>query len=470
MKRRDFVKTVGAAAAALAVPGCREKSDRRREINPPNLLVIVTDDQRYDALGCVGNPIIQTSFMDRLAMEGVRFEQAFVTTPICAASRASLFTGLYEGTHRYTFTKPPLSHEMMGRSYPALLRNAGYHTGFVGKFGIQVEEGATDVLFDRFHPTAYPYLRETGDGIRHLTDIHGEMAVDFLRRRPKDRPFCLSLSFWAPHAEDNTTQQYFWPPSCSHLYRDVTIPPPPLSDPEFFDALPLFLRESLNRIRWHWRFDTPEKYQAMVKGYYRMISGVDRVLGRLMEELARQGLDRNTVIVFTSDNGYFLGERGFAGKWLMHEPSIRVPLIVRDPRLPRGLGGNVRRDPVLNIDVAPTLLDLAGIPIPVQMQGRSFMGSLRKDIVLDGRDIFCEHLWNNPQIPQSECLRSAGWKYIRYLKHPEYEELYNLNDDPHESRNLAFDAEHAPRLQMFRRRCREKAESLRKKRDDDEGM
>jgi len=422
--------------------------------------MIVTDDQRYDALGCAGNPIIQTVSMDRLAAEGVRFEQALVTTPICAASPASLFTGLYERTHGYTFTKPPLSREMMAGSYPALLRNAGYHTGFVGKFGIQIEEGAADVLFDRFSPTSYPYLRETGGGTRHLTDIHGDMAVDFLRRRPINRPFCLSLSFWAPHAEDNTTQQYFWPESCSDLYRDVTIPPAPLSDPVFHDALPLFLRESLNRVRWHWRFDTPEKYQAMVKGYYRMISGVDRVLGRLLEELAQLGLDRNTVIVFTSDNGYFLGERGFAGKWLMHEPSIRVPLIVRDPRLPRGLRGSIRREPVLNIDVAPTLLELAGVPIPVHMQGRSFVSSLRGESVSGERDVFCEHLWNNPQIPQSECLRSDGWKYIRYLKHPEYEELYDLVNDPHESRNRAHDAEYSPRLQMFRRRCQEKAESL----------
>jgi arylsulfatase A-like enzyme len=198
----------------------------------------------------------------------------------------------------------------------------------------------------------------------------------------------------------------------------------------------------------------------MVKGYYRMISGVDRVLGRLLEELAQLGLDRNTVIVFTSDNGYFLGERGFAGKWLMHEPSIRVPLIVRDPRLPRSLRGSVRNNPVLNIDVAPTLLDMAGVPIPAQMQGRSFLSSLKEDAASGGRDVFCEHLWNNPQIPQSECLRTDGWKYIRYLKHPEYEELYNLSSDPLESRNLARDPEQAARLKRMWRRCQERAESL----------
>ena len=460
MKRREFVKTLGGCAAALAAPVCT----RRRSTpdpSPPNIILIVTDDQRHDALGCAGNPIIHTPVMDDLASCGIRFDHAFSTTPICAASRASIFTGLYERAHDYTFTKPPLSSTLMDSSYPALLRRSGYHTGFVGKFGIEVEEGVTSAMFDRYHSTAYPYFKE-GDGQkRHLTDIHGDLALDFLRERPNDRPFCLSLSFWAPHADDGSTQQYFWPDACGELYRDAIIPPPPTSEPEFFQALPDFLKNSLNRVRWFWRFDTPEKYQNMVKGYYRMISGIDRVLARLREELILQGIEHDTVIMLISDNGYFLGERGFAGKWLMHEPSIRVPLIVYNPRLPQALTGRIITEPALNLDLAPTLLDMARLPAPEEMQGRSLAPLFVSQDHHLRAEVFCEHLWNHLQIPQTECLRTKGWKYIRYLKHPDYEELYNLTDDPNESRNLASEPGHSLRLQKMRRRCRELAESVR---------
>lgn len=462
MKRREFVKALGGFAAALAAPGCK----RRRNIpkpSPPNIILIVTDDQRHDALGCAGNSVIHTPIMDDLSACGIRFEHAFATTPICAASRASIFTGLYERAHGYTFTKPPLSSSLMDSSYPAILRQSGYYTGFVGKFGIEVEEGVIGAMFDRFQSTAYPYFKEVDGKRRHLTDIHGDLALAFLRERPHSRPFCLSLSFWAPHAEDGSTRQYFWPDACATLYRDVFIPPPPTSDPEFFEAHPDFLKNSLNRIRWFWRFDTPEKYQAMVKGYYRMISGIDRVIGRLRGELIRQGIEQDTVIMITSDNGYFLGERGFAGKWLMHEPSIRVPLIVYNPRLSQAFTGRVIKEPALNLDLAPTLLDLAEQPIPEEMQGRSLVPLLKDQSHPLRTEVFCEHLWDHPQIPQTECLRSGGWKYIRYLRHPAYEELYNLTDDPDESQNLASDPEQSLRLQSMRRRCRELAESARQR-------
>ena len=459
MKRREFVKTLGGCAAALVTRGCARKSDTP-EPSPPNMILFVTDDQRHDALGCTGNPIIHTPAMDDLATCGIRFEQAFVTTPICAASRASIFTGLYERAHGYTFTKPPLSSTFIDSSYPALLRRSGYHTGFVGKYGVNVEEGVTSAMFDRFHSTAYPYFKEVDGHKRHLTDIHGDFALAFLRERPIGRPFCLSLSFWAPHAEDGSTQQYFWPDACGELYRDVVIPPPPTSEPDFFEALPDFLKNSLNRVRWFWRFDTPEKYQTMVKGYYRMISGIDRVIARLREELVRQGIEHDTVIMLISDNGYFLGERGFAGKWLMHEPSIRVPLIVYDPRLPQAHRGRIITEPALNVDLAPTLLDMAMLPVPKEMQGRSFAPLMRGQNQHLRSEVFCEHLWDNPQIPQTEGLRTNGWKYIRYLKHPEYEELYNLINDPDESRNLASEPGQSLRLQSMRRRCQELAVSV----------
>jgi len=168
-----------------------------------------------------------------------------------------------------------------------------------------------------------------------MTEIEGEYAIEFLREVKAGEPFCLIWCPWAPHADDNDPEQYFWPPAVNDLYRDVEIPVPEMADPKYYESQPEFLKKTMNRTRWFWRFDTPEKYQKMVKGYYRMISGIDLVLGRILAELARSGLDKNTVIIFSSDNGYFLGERGYADKWLMYDLSIRVPLIIYDPGAPR---------------------------------------------------------------------------------------------------------------------------------------
>jgi arylsulfatase A-like enzyme len=226
-----------------------------------------------------------------------------------------------------------------------------------------------------------------------------------------------------------------------------------MAAPEYYDAQPAFLKNTMSRTRWGWRFDTPEKYQSMVKGYYRMISGIDLVLGRIRGELSRLGLAGNTVIIFTSDNGYFLGERGYADKWLMYEPSIRIPLVVYDPRAPRKSRGLVKRDMVLNIDLAPTLMDLAGIGVPPQTQGRSLKPLLGRKRPAWRSEVFCEELWDHPDIPRSECVRTKRWKYIQYPAHPEYVELFDLADDPDEKRNLAGDPRYARVLAALRRRC-----------------
>lgn len=405
----------------------------------PNIIFLLTDDQRHDAMGCAGNPIIRTPNMDWLARNGIRFENAFVTTPICAASRASIFTGLYERRHGYTFTKAPINKEYCDNSYPVLLRKAGYRTGFVGKFGIRVPEGVEEEWFDYFQPTAYPYFKDIDGEETHLTDINMDRAIDFIRKTDPEQPFCLSLSTWAPHADDGEKQQYFWPAACDDLYRDVEIPPPTLGEPSFFDSLPEFVKKSMNRERWFWRFDTPEKYQEMVKGYYRMISGVDMALGRLLEELKLLDRHEDTIIILMSDNGYFLGERGFAGKWTMHDLSIRVPLIIYDAGLPRARRGMIDSGFVLNIDMAPTILDLAGLSVPQGIQGRSIVPFLKGSVVGWRKEIFTEHLWDLPEIPQTEAVRTEQWKYIRYPQHPEFEELYDLLNDPVEKNNLVFD-------------------------------
>ena len=424
----------------------------------PNFLILLTDDQRWDMMGCAGNPIIQTPNMDWLARNGVQFMNAFVTTSICAASRASIFTGLYERTHQFTFGTPPLRDEFADMSYPALLRAAGYRTGFVGKFGMSVGREARDGMFDSFKPLGRgPYFKKRRDGtVRHLTDITGDEAIAFLRDDRRDQPFCLSVSFNAPHAEDRDPKQYFWPKSVDHLYRDVAVPVPRTADPAFFEQQPPFLKESLNRVRWRWRFDTPKKQQEMTKGYYRMISGVDGAMGRIMAELRKLKLDDNTVVVFTGDNGYFLGERGFAGKWLMHEESIRVPLVVFDPREDSAARGSRPDQMALNVDIAPTVLRLAGIGVPEKTQGRSLVPLLKGEHPQWRTDFFYEHLFNTRRIPKTEGVRTERWKYARYFEQaPVHEELYDLASDRHEERNLVGDEQHAAMLDSLRKRCDE---------------
>ncbi len=449
--RREFLRSaisgIGLASLGFTLDSCSSKGRK------PSIIFLLTDDQRYDALGCVGNPIIQTPNMDWLAQNGIRFENAFVTTPICAASRASLFTGLYERKHGYTFTKPPICKEYCDLSYPVLLRKAGYRTGFVGKFGIKVPEGVEDEWFEYYRPSAYPYFKDIDGRRKHLTDINMDRALDFIRETSLEQSFCLSLSTWAPHAHDSEKQQYFWPSVCDDLYRDVVIPPPVLGEPSFFESLPEFVKKSMNRDRWFWRFDTPEKYQEMVKGYYRMVSGVDMALGRLLKELKRLDRHKDTIIILMGDNGYFLGERGFAGKWTMHDLSIRVPLIIYDPRLAKTRRGMIDSSLVLNVDIAPTLLDLAGVSIPQEIQGKSLVPNIRGSMDHSRKEILTEHLWDHPEIPLTEAVRTEQWKYIRYPQHPEFEELYDLQSDSIEKNNLVFDKRHNEILANLRKIC-----------------
>jgi arylsulfatase A-like enzyme len=446
----------------MLICSCVNRGDQQK----PNIIFILTDDQRWDALGYAGNNIIQTPNMDKLASEGLYFRNAFVSTPICAASRASLFTGLYERTHNFTFGKPNLDDRYMYLSYPYLLRKAGYRTGFIGKFGVKVNEGILDSLFDSKELTWYPYFVERDGEQVHLADIHGNHAIDFIKS-DKEKPFCLSLSFWSPHANDGEEQQYFWPVYCDSLYADVEIPVPETADPSFFEALPEFLKTTMNRKRWYWRFDSPEKHQEMVKGYYRMISGVDNVLGRIQTALENEGLAANTVIILMGDNGYFLGERGYAGKWLMHEPSIRVPMIIYDPRQEDSKRGRILEEMVLNVDITPTLLSLAGVEIPESYHGEDLTGFQNGSPETWRSSIFCEHrLENNALLPKTECFRDDTWKLIRYEARPDLVELYNHKQDPDETNNLAPDEGYADKLEYFHHKCDSLAEWLMSERID----
>ena len=215
-----------------------------------------------------------------------------------------------------------------------------------------------------------PYFKEMPDGSkRHTTELIGDRGVEFLKSmRDDDRPFCLNLWFNAGHAEDKDlvpgTGHFPWPKAMDGKYDDVEMPAPRLSDPAIFESQPEFFKTSNHRERYHWRWDTPEKYQLNLRAYFRMLSGIDHVIHRVLETLEEEGLAENTIIVYSSDNGYYMGDRGFAGKWSHHEQSQRVPLIVYDPRLPEDLRGRTVDPVALNLDLPATFLDWAQVEIP----------------------------------------------------------------------------------------------------------
>ena len=435
----------------------------------PNIIFILTDDQRAEAMGYAGNKIIKTPEMDKLASQGIYFKNAFVTTPICAASRASILTGLYERTHLYTFQQGNLKQGYADNSYPALLKKAGYYTGFFGKFG--VEYPSFNTMFDQGENydrnTKYKdhrgyFYKTLGKDTVHLTRYTSQKAMDFISSAPTDQPFCLSLSFSAPHAHDPAVDQYFWQPEVDNLYKDVVIPPPIMASDADFMAQPAYVRNGENHTRWLWRFDTPEKYQKSVKGYYRMISGVDLEIGKIRKLLAEKGLDKNTIIIFLGDNGYFLGERQFADKWLMYDKSLRVPMMIYDPRNPTH---RVIEDEVLNIDIAPTIFGFAGLSQPKSWQGVNLSSYTKAGSPAKSRvDFLCEHLWKVDIIASSEGFRTKKWKYFRYREDLKHEELYDLSKDPLEKTNLVNEPKFKFVLIEMRQKMEKKIASLEKSR------
>ena len=421
--------------------------------NPPNIIVIITDDQRWDAIGYVGNEIIITPEQDQLAKKGTYFNKAFVTTPICGASRATIFTGWYERKHKFTLGGTTLDSVYNFQNYAYELQKKGYKTGFFGKLGIKnngnlIASFSEHEVYDRnnkFKDHRGYYYKTIGKDTVHLTRYTGHKALDFIEKTDKDQPFCLSISFSAPHAHDGAWEgikkQYFWQEEVDGYFKNKEIPGPKNASVERFNALPKGVRDGFNRTRWYWRYDTPDRYQESLKGYYRMIGGVDNELGKIRKLLKAKGIEDNTVIIWMGDNGYFLGERQMAGKWLMYDNSVRVPLIIFDPRVKQH---HDVVDIVANVDLASTILDFAGVDSKLKTQGNSLVPYVKTGKSPFKRNaLLIEHLWDFDPIPSSEGIRTENWKFIRYRDIEAQEELYNLVTDPEELNNLANDPDFA---------------------------
>ena len=441
---------------SLAWFSCKKKKSSK----PPNIIVILTDDQRWDAIGYAGNKIIKTPEQDQLALEGTYFNKAFVTTPICGASRATIITGLYERKHNFTLGGTTLNPVYLKKNYPLELRKNGYHTGFFGKFGIKNNGDLSNIfsefeVYDRnnkFEDHRGYYYKSIGKDTVHLTQYTGHKALAFIDNAPTDGPFCLSISFSAPHAHDGAWEgikkQYFWQEEVDDYYRDTVIPGPNNASHDRFAALPKEVREGFNRVRWYWRYDSKERYQESLKGYYRMIGGVDKELGKIREMLTKKGIADNTIIVWMGDNGYFLGERQMAGKWLMYDNSVRVPLIIYDPRVKKH---HDVEDMVANVDLAATILDFSGVKSDLKTHGISLVPYVNNgSSKYKRKELMIEHLWDFQPIPPSEGIRTEQWKYFRYRTIKATEELYDLENDPQELNNLASNTKYKIILQNMR--------------------
>ena len=266
----------------------------------------------------------------------------------------------------------------------------------------------------------------------------------------------MTLAFFATHAEDGNPLQFLPQPESMKLYQDVDVPVPPNATEDSFRRLPPFIANEKNegRVRWHWRFDTPEKYQTMMKNYYRLATEVDSTCGRVLAELKKQGLMENTLVIFTGDNGYYHGEHGLADKWYPHQESIRVPLIVLDPRMGSAVKGKTDDNFALNVDLAPTILAAAGFKAPSAMQGSDLAPLYLAAKKPEWRtEFFYEHatIKNTSFIPASQALVSKDWKYFLW---PDFktEQLFDLKADPIEEKDLVAAPARKERLAEMRSR------------------
>jgi len=406
----------------------------------PNVMVILSDDHRWDAMSSTGHPFIQTPNLDRLADEGILFENAFVTTSLCSPSRASFLTGQYAHTHGVRNNLTPWNNKNV--TFLEMLKRAGYRTAFIGKwhmpgplpklrgvdrfitFTIQAGQGryfhCPLVVDGKEVPSRKPYITE------ELTDY----AVEFIRSG-EGNPFCLFLSHKAVH------HQFKPPPGLDDLYKEVPLALPPEADP--------WIAFTKGQI-WSGVFGP---IQPLYRNYCETVVALDQEIGRLLRELDRLGLTRNTIVVYASDNGYFWGEHRLLDKRWAYEESIRIPMIIRYPAASVRPGTRAKQM-VLNIDVAPTLLDLAGVPPSPFMEGRSMTPILR-DTLAPWRDAWLyEYFKDFPyNVPELRAVRTERFKYIDYQgRMPD--ELFDVIHDPREKQNLWNSHEAGEQLPILR--------------------
>ncbi len=489
----------------------------------PNFIFILTDDQSYGMMGCTGNDIVKTLNLDKLASDGILFNNAHITSAICTPSRISILLSQYERKHGVNFNSgTSVSNEAWAKSYPVVMRNAGYYTGWIGKNHAPIgksgyNSGLMEKSFDywysghghiRFYPKevhkifndaiADTQVEIITEGVNDFLDPNERKlkgAIKFLDNRPSNKPFMLSINFNLPHGAGtssmkmrNTDDDIY-----KSLYRDIDIPLPlnyiakkDIKTPK----LPIDVLKVEDRQTGYNYVDKPETYTERYIRQLQTMTGIDRMIGNLRNKLKQLKLDKNTVIIFTSDHGLFMGEQGLGGKALCYEKTTHVPLIIFNPHSKKKQRNKTSNALVQSIDVAPTMLSLAGIETPKEFQGKDISSLVNGNSSEVREYVYTENLWatqfGNPKI---EAVQNKEWKYIRYYKNtsfpaskkiaiakqlelnlndmlykvhdtdiaiyralsdgslegetPIYEELYNLKNDPEELNNLAKDSKYA---------------------------
>lgn len=429
----------------------------------PNIVFLLADDQATYSVGCYGNPDVRTPHMDSLARDGMAFDCHYDTTAICMASRANIMTGMFEYKNGTNFEHGNMMEDTWLKTYPILLRKAGYQTAFAGKFGFLVakEERGKGWLpekdFDRWGggpgQTHYTTAKNKSmaryaEEFPHATRAYGGFSRDFIRDAAKDgRPFCLSISFKAPHRPVTPD------PAFDHIYAGKKFTKPQNYGRQHGEH---FSRQS-QQGRQYERFTSwgyADKYDEVMAKYHQQIYAIDVALGMIREALEKNGVADNTVIIYTSDNGFLCGSHGYGSKVLPYEEASRVPLLVYDPRH-KNSGKQLRCDSLTgNVDMGATILDLAGIPVPRNMDGKSIMplyDNPKSDI---HESLPLINVWG-PKSVHSLAVVTKDWKYVfwSYAEggFEETEELYHTAKDGLELENKAGVSDHRQQLQRMRK-------------------
>ena len=437
--------------------------------NRPNIVFLFTDDQAYDTLGCYGNPNVKTPNIDQLGREGVIFDRHYDTTAICMASRANVMSGLYEYRTGTNFMHGPMALDLWQKSYPVLLREAGYRTGFGGKFGFPVVDdplkGGRENTYGNLPvedfdfwvggtgQTSYrtdqnKYLARFADKYPHSTRAYGAAGQEFIRDSvASGQPFCLTLFFKAPHRPVTPD------PIFDHVYENTVFRKLPNYGRAAGEHLAKQSRMGRQYPRFSsWGYHTEESYQKALRLYNQQIHGVDYAVGMIVAELRRQGVEDNTVILFSSDNGFFNGSHGFGSKVLPYEEGTRVPMIIYDPRS-KSHGGGRRVSAVTgNVDVAATILDLAGLETPQSMDGRSLVSLVRGEQARVRHALPLINVWGTAGTLTLGVVTETH-KYICWIYGEEFEpaeELFDLKADPYELINMAHQPGNRPILEKMR--------------------
>ena len=478
LARRDFLKMT-AVAASLPLTGClpglaRSSSKAQR----PNIVFMMTDDHASHAMSCYGSKINKTPNLDRMANEGMLFKNCFCTNSICAPSRAVILTGKYSHINgKIDNSGTPFDGSQ--QTFPKLLQAAGYQTAMIGKWHLRSAPTGFDYWNvlpgqGRYHNPDMIEMGEKKKFTGYVTDLITDFAIDFLKKRDPDKPFCLLYQHKAPHRN--------WQPDDKHKGTYKNIPEPETFNDDYSTRSDAARQQEMS-IEYHLRVpgDTkvrpPEgltgqalkkwKYQRYMEDYLDCVASVDTNVGRFLDYLEDSGLAENTMVVYTSDQGFYLGDHGWFDKRFMYEPSLRMPLLVRYPGCVKP--GSVSEDIVVNIDFAPTCLELAGLPVPGDIQGESMIPLLKGKSPRSWRDSMYYHYYEYPavhQVKRHYGIRTERYKLIHFYYDIDAWELYDLKTDPNELNNVIDNPDYA----RIKKRLERDLEKLREKYGDSDEL